>query len=278
MNLIQKINIIDIMLAANFATMSIKHSFRKPIVVNSEADNICIEVDNSLKSWFARYPNVGYVSENSSSTLSENCEYIIYADPLDGIENYTVGSADISSTITLMEKRDGLWYPIQAIIIDPICDDLWSVVAGERTQRKDYGVCLVQNSAYPTLSINTKNGIPFHLDEVKSIIENDSLNFHHQELGSIALCVGLMASSLMQASIFAGKSAIKAAAASLIIRGAGGIATDLFGKPLEGFELVSRFGKLEFALPNGAIMSSSQELTNKLVQIIKKENHRKDTY
>ncbi len=278
MNLIQKVNILDMVLAANHAMMPIKYDFRQTPSADSKVVDIRTEVDKSLKNWFVRYPNVGYVSNISNSALPEDCEYIVYVNPLDGIETYTVGSANISSTITLMEKRDELWYPIQAIIIDPICDDLWSVVAGEKTKRKDNGYCSVQDSAHPALYINTKNGIPFHLNEVKSIIENDSLNFLHHELGSVALCAGLIASGLMQATIFASKDAVNAAAMSLIVSGAGGIATDLFGKPLDGFELVFRFGKFEFTLPNGAIFSSSQKLTKKLVQIIKNENHRKDTY
>lgn len=276
-------NIVDLINIGIFATIPIKENWRKPILERTKSDGtivtgIDIKVDDNLKNSFTKqFPILGYVSEESEGIIPPDCSHLIYADPLDGTFAYTMG-LPATTTITLMEKRGKLWFPVKAVIIDAIADNYWSGEENQSTILHDSNgnetECMVIKSSfnhfYPKITIPTWSSIGFRLNEIKKFIESDETTYQHQQFGSIALGAGLIANGLMQATIFGGRNAVETVAMSLVVRGAGGVATNLFGEPLTGYTLVKNENQWNFELPKGAIMATDKHLLESLVEIIGK--------
>jgi myo-inositol-1(or 4)-monophosphatase len=232
-------------------------------------------VHNTLSRWANDQPGLCYIGEEGD-LFHEGCEYALYVDPLDGTGAYVRGLASATVAVSLMKRlSDERWEPIMAVIHDPILHWTWGAT-------KD-GTSFVQPGAneigrFP-LQVSTSfapwrvtavawRGAPHNMAAIhRSLLEDRRMD--HQSFGSTALGGGLIASGFMDALLFGGKSAVETAAMSLIVRSAGGLATDLQGEPLNTFDLVEHDGKHDFLLPNGSIMSSSKQLTTELVRVVR---------
>ncbi len=259
-------------------------NFRQPMDVSDKKDGTPVTdtdkaVNERLSVWFADIPNLGFIGEEGNRYNGET--RVLYVDPLDGTGAFIAGQAAVTVVASIMEQdTHGLWYPVMAVIHDPISGEVWAVEKGQGSiytvndcySGLETSSVTVNPEQYPAgATVSTWPNVPFSLDKVLCAVEEDD-SFHQYQYGGIALVGGLIASGVRQASLFAGKSAAETVAMSLIVRGAGGIATDLFGKPLDSYSLEEVDSKLDFVLPHGAIMSSHQGLTDRLVEIVKKYN------
>lgn len=270
----------DLVRAVQEAARPISDNFRKPHTVKIKEDgtpvtSVDLAVHENLKRWTSHFPGLGYIGEEGND-FSEKCQHTLYVDPLDGTNAYRRGQANSTTVATLMRHVEGnSWEPAEAVIHDPIGGWTWSVSRGEDTltQSNRDGVVEVHENhlvgllAPYQVTVCVWPNVPHNLDEVLRLIK-DRPDYQDQAFGSIALGAGLIASGGMHATLFGGKSAVETAAMSLIVRGAGGLATDFSGEHLGLYELAKQNGKLDFVLPNGAIMSSHKMLTKDLVQIV----------
>lgn len=267
--------------ATQKAAQPIKDNFRRPIDVQTKKDGtpvtaVDMAVHEYLMNWVTKYPGLGYIGEEGNS-FSEESRYAIYVDPYDGTSAGIRGIPTPTTVVALMEHVTGdLWKPTIAVIHEPILGWTWSATeAGEIHICSDDGKNievhesrLLDRVAPYQITVSDWPGAPHNMEQVKELV-NKRPEYREQSFGSIALGAGLIASGLMHATIFGSKSAVETAAMSLIVRNAGGIVTDLFGESLDLYLLVEQNGKLDFELPDGAIMSSHQEITDDLVKIVK---------
>lgn len=261
----------------------IKMNFRLPTTVTIKKDGTPVtNVDFAVQQRFITNTNflhhVGYISEEGDA-FDPECSYVLYVDPLDGTSAYMRGIAVVTVAVSLMKRVDNEWWePISTVIYDPINDWVWAAT-------KDTDGCITgfvqhgEGHYSPTgvrelinhrrvTAVAWRNA-PHRLEAVREVLQREP-NTEHQSLGATAIAGGLIASGLTDAVLFGGRSAVETAAMSLIVLSAGGVATDLFGKPLTTYKLVEQDGKFDFELPHGSIMSSCQKLTDSLVEIVKR--------
>jgi len=262
--------------AVKEAASFIASDFRQPSSFTIKEDGTYVTdtdkaVDHYLCNWVRDcFPHMGYISEESKGILPDDCTHALYVDPLDGTHAFMRGLASVTTVATIMEKDGAYWYPVTTVIVDQIHEDIWGETLGDQTAGNGK-YCTVTKAERPRITISTWPDVPFNLLEVLRTIEDQNL-YDHQQFGGIALGAGLIASGFMQATVFGGKSAVETVAMSLIVRGAGGIATDLDGNQLAGYQLIEIGDRLDFHLPRGAIMASDQALVTELVQLIKYKN------
>lgn len=276
-DLIEAVSELPDIVERGFSSSELKTTYKDD---GSPVTNVDLQIHDLLLRWLQeKHPDIGYIGEEGNSFRPDQ-KKVLYVDPLDGTRAYEHGAADVSVPLSIMELReDGLWYPSMSIIHDPFFDQTWVAEHGRATQiwedelkiREDGTFTIRTLSAKPSfdhLKVNlvSWSGAPYDLSNLKSVLEEDG---HLERLGSLALGGGLIASGEMGASIFAGGTAVETAAMTLVVRGAGGVATDLFGNELGGYNLVEMNGKLDFLLSKGAIISACREINDQLVDMVK---------
>ena len=271
---------LDMRDAVVMAAKPIKENFRRSVQTDTKKDGtlvtaVDIQVNDALRDWADTY-DVDYIGEEGNGKMSGR-DHIIVVDPLDGTGAYHRGLFGTTSVMTLMERQNELWFPKRAIIHEPGTGWTWLGSEKKRTMLFEspgagYALSEKQRSVtapYRTTTV-TWRGVPMGLSEVRKAFEQH-MDIQDQSIGGIALCGGLLASGLMEASLFAGTSAIETVAMMLVARGAGNIALDLHGNELTGFELKEdKAGKLDFHMPYGALICANQELADMLLEIIAK--------
>lgn len=240
---------------------------------NTPVTEIDLAVHRKLMWWTESQPNIGYIGEEGDA-FTDNTPYVLYVDPLDGTNAYMRGIAAATVAVSVMERQsETKWKPIMSIIHDPINQWTWGATIDNKgfVQRgpdsDDRFTVQVTKQFFPwrVTAVAWRNA-PCNMERIRDALLAEP-SMEHQSFGATAIGGGLIASGLTNAILFGGKSAVETAAMSLIVRSAGGIATDLSGDLLNTYELVKKDGEHDFLLPNGSIMSSSQELTERLVEV-----------
>lgn len=264
---------------AQFAGAPIRDHFRLTNQSTLKSDNTPVsEVDLAVHerflNWICGFPHVGYIGEEGDA-FHPSHSYALYVDPLDGTSAYLRGIAAATVAVSLMHRLDDTWWePMSSVIHDPINEWTWSATKGGKgfVQHGSKGGQIPSAVRYPqqlwkVTAVAWRNA-PCKLEAIREALQQRS-EMEHQSFGATAIGGGLIASGLTDAVLFGGRSAVETAAMSLIVRSAGGVATDLSGTPLEAYELIEHNGKFDFLLPKGSIMSSCQTLTDRLVEIVK---------
>ena len=265
--------------AVRGAAKPIKMTFRKPVESQIKADGTPVtstdlEVHNTLLRW-ANQNGLGYIGEEGCSWSGQGYR-VLYVDPLDGTGAFQRGLPTVTTLATVMERRRDRWYPVAAVIYDPIANHMWWAAERNLTRQRfvrpghpEYiGPCRVRKPERPyrVTAVAWRNA-PHNLELIKARILRQPL-LDHQSFGSTGLGAGLSASGHMDAILTGSNSAVEAAAMTLIVRGAGGVATDLGGQDLTGFELQETDGMYDFRLPGGALFSAHRDLTEFLVTVV----------
>lgn len=250
-------------------------AFRNLPHVNIKADRTPVtEIDHAIQAEvfkLLRNRGLHLIGEEDGSELIKGAKFAVAIDPLDGTGAFIRGIATSACVVTVLENRGGLWFPILAVIME-LTQDGWTWSAEEagqtyvrNQQMKTEQVCLIQRPSAPyQVTISTWPGVSFGLDKVVGKL--DYAEFQNQAFGSIALGAGLIACGGTHATVFAGRSALETVGMTLIVRGAGGVATDIYANELQGFglEVDEKTGKPDFILPNGAIMAANLSIAQKL--------------
>lgn len=252
---------------------TLTHSLKEDDTPVTEVD---IAVHKKLMQWVESQPYIEYIGEEGDA-FTGNAPYVLYVDPLDGTNAYLRGIASATVTATIMERQsEDWWTPIIGIIHDPINQWTWGATVEDEgfvqhgPNMRYHSLLQVTKKITPwRVSAIAWRHAPHNMERVNEAIGAEP-DMEHQSFGATALGGGLIASGLINAVLFGGESAVETTAMSLIVRCAGGVATDLSGTPLCAYQLIKKGDKYDFLLPNGSIMASSQELTDRLVAVVQK--------
>ncbi len=265
------------------AAQPIKTNFRQPrqVLLMKPDGTPVTNVDMAVHQRFlnhADYRNIGYIGEEGDR-FDRMDSYALYVDPLDGTAAYLRGIPTATVAVSLMKPLVADWWePIIGIIHDPINDWTWAATnkgQGFMQYGPDVQHLPMVKPQRPIgrhrVTAVAWRDAPHQLETVRMALEQDP-TMDHQSYGATAIIGGMIATGHTDAVLFGGKSAVETAAMSLIVRAAGGVATTLYGIPLDVYKLVEDNGKFDFALPHGSIMSSSKALTDRLVNLTKRVN------
>ncbi len=187
-----------------------------------EADEIII---NLIKE---TYPNHQIVTEENG-TLGDKNEYSWFVDPLDGTLNFTRGLPIFATSIAVVRNAE----PIAAVIYNPITNSLYTaekgkgafwngerILVSETTELKD-SIVSMGRSRSPE---NKEKALGFYN------------RFYHQlksqrVLGSSALELAWVAAGRLEGFISVGLNSWDFFGGVLLVQEAGGLVTDLDGKP-----------------------------------------------
>lgn len=177
------------------------------------------------------YPDHRILAEEAGvlDTGGGDCTWII--DPLDGTKNFVQCIPFFCVSIAAMCGKRG----VAGVVYDPIHDDMYYAVEGAGaylngspirvSEQTDPGLMIV-NLAW---SLNEWEGGDFSKYAVRIVDRTD----YFRRLGSAALTMSYTADGRLDASVSVQLKPWDVAAASLIIREAGGVVTDFHGSPLD---------------------------------------------
>jgi myo-inositol-1(or 4)-monophosphatase len=190
------------------------------------------------------YPEDGILTEESGSVKLPKGERTWIVDPLDGTRNFVQGIPFFCVSIALLEGNR----PIAGAVYDPVHDEMFHAVEGGGAFL-DAGPIKVSDQSDPRIMVVnlawSREGITHR--RFMGYAERVVARTHYwRRLGAAALTMCYVASGRMDAVIAPGLRPWDAAAGTLIIREAGGVVSDLRGKPVN---LARRFPDVLAANP-----------------------------
>lgn len=209
------------------------------------------------------FPNHGVIGEEGS--FMEERDMVWVVDPIDGTSPYILGIPTSTFCLALVDRKDG--QPVIAVVYDPFLDDMY-------TARKNGGA-FVNNRPIKTKNAKTLhhnylavNAFAKKLQDGKVVIRPGKLMEKIRLEGGKCLTFQShvytamrVASGELIGSILAFGSPWDSAAASLIVSEAGGVATDLEGKP-------RRYDQFE----NGTVVAANETILKIIIKEIKRSN------
>ncbi|HEX5798069.1 MAG TPA: inositol monophosphatase [Candidatus Saccharimonadales bacterium] len=208
------------------------------------------------------YPDHGVIGEEDSYMEERDMVWVV--DPIDGTAPYSLGIPTSTFCLALVDRKDG--QPVIAVVYDPFLDHLYTATRGEGAylNGKKLKASSVENFHHSYLAVN---GFVKKVENGKVLIRPGKLMERiRQSHGGKCLTFQShvytamkVASGELVGSVLAFGSPWDAAAASLIVEEAGGLATDLNGKK-------RRYD--EFA--NGTVVAANSKILDILIYEIKK--------
>ena len=223
-------------------------------------------VVNRMAEHFPRLPIIGEEGVVGQRTGDPN-EFWLLMDELDGTHAFTHGIPVSVVMIALMEGD----HPIRSAIADPFSNRLYKAglgmgayLNGSRIQVKK------KTPAYPIANVSSwpHNGKSDML--VPEMVSGVAGDLHHllhcaiEAIGGIGLAETRVASGEFSATVFPGTHSWDTAAGDLLVREAGGITTDLHGKPLRYSDSFDGGGT------EGHIFAATKDLHTSIVKVVKK--------
>lgn len=206
----------------------------------------------------SEFPDHAIIAEEGGKGASESAKYTWHVDPLDGTTNFAHGYPCFAVSIALLEQGQ----PIVAVVMNPTSDELF-------TAMRDEGSYL--------------NGKRIHVSSVERLAESlvctgfppkhrrSSANMSYyweftlrshgvRRDGSAALDLCSVACGRFEAFWEFGLNSWDTAAGMLLVREAGGMVTDLAGKPYHP-------GANEMLATNGHIHAEMRQVTAEIAQL-----------
>lgn len=180
------------------------------------------------------FPSHGIVAEEggtgaNSGKGSQAPKYCWHVDPLDGTTNFAHGYPCFAVSIGLVEDGE----PIAAAVLNPIADELFTAARGEGAYLGQKRIHVSQIEKLATSLVST--GFPTHHRNTSVNIQyywEFTLRSHGvRRDGSAALDLCSVACGRFEGFWEFGLNSWDTAAGALIVREAGGIVTDLEGRP-----------------------------------------------
>lgn len=200
--------------------------------VDRRAEELIIE---TLK---GAYPDHGVLAEESGTSPGNEWEWVI--DPLDGTTNFLHAFPQFAVSIAL--RRRGRLE--QAVVFDPLRDELFTATRGEGAQLNDRRIRVSRVTDLDGALLGT--GFPFR--QTDSVTEWVTM-FQRvaqqtsgvRRAGSAALDLAYVACGRLDGFWETGLKPWDIAAGGLLVREAGGLASDLFteGDPLDSGDILA---------------------------------------
>lgn len=225
--------------AARKAGEILKAHFRKESRVQYKGRaNIVTDIDlqseKSLKSSLqAEYPDHSILSEESKPVIG-NSSYKWILDPLDGTNNYSFGIPFFSIVIALTRGKEVLL----GIVYDPLRDEMFSTQKGKGAALNNSPIHVATKKTVKDSLIGLDLG---YVDEngKKSLEFITSLwpgMYAYRVMGSAALGMAYTACGRLDLYFHVLLYPWELACGSLLVTEAGGVVTNLQGKPLQTWE------------------------------------------
>ncbi len=214
--------------------------------IDKEAEDAIVDILRTA------YPTHAFITEEGGRFGKSDYEWVI--DPLDGTTNFIHGFPHFAISIALMHNQK----VEQAVIFDPIRNDLFTASRGEGAQRNGYRIRTSQQSSMgeSLFATGAPHDRPDLLEQhlkIVPIITKESLSI--RRTGSTVLDLAYIASGTLDGYWKVGAKIWDLAAGSLLIREAGGLMSDIYGK--------------DEYLKNGHIVTANPKLFSKLLKIVK---------
>jgi len=178
-----------------------------------------------------RFPAHAVVAEEGTGRDSESAEYRWYVDPLDGTTNFAHGFPMFNTTLALEHKGE----LIAGVIFDPLRDEMFSTERGAGAFLNGARISVSQAALLDDSLLAT--GFPSRKRH-----QNVNVYFYYQmammthgvrRAGSAALDLAYVACGRLDGFWEFGLSPWDMAAGILLIREAGGVTSDMYGKPAD---------------------------------------------
>ncbi len=243
--------------AAREAGANLRAEFDRPkrISYKGEADIVTESDRRSEAAIVARlrthFPQHAIVAEEGSGGAAAGAKYCWHVDPLDGTTNFAHGYPCFAVSIGLVEDGE----PIVAAVLNPIADELFTAVRGEGAYlgQKRIHVSPVEKLAVSLVA----TGFPTHLRSSSVNIQyywDFTLRSHGvRRDGSAALDLCSVACGRFEGFWEFGLNSWDTAAGTLLVREAGGIVTDIEGRPY-------RPGDRTILASNGRVHAEMQQV------------------
>jgi myo-inositol-1(or 4)-monophosphatase len=198
------------------------------------------------------FPHVRVIGEEASRDV-DGAEYTLYCDPVDGTIPYSLGIPASTFVVSVTRKHE----PLTAVIYDPFLGRMWVATKGVGAH------LIVGSNKYPAkvsshanlkcahVGYSWRKDSPYHMHQVvPKLVEAEVVC---SSLRSIAYYGGLIASGMVEAHIFPGRSMLETAAMQLIVSEAGGRVTNILGHPMR-YEACGEAGVIKgHVVSNGLI-------------------------
>jgi len=173
-----------------------------------------------------KFPNHSILSEEAGSDIKKS-EYLWVVDPLDGTTNYSIGSPLFAVSIALFKNEQ----PILGAVYAPQLNELYFAEAkkGAYLNNKKIKVSSVKtlNESFLTYCHGSTDKDIKRAVKIYNKIKFNSLD--SRQLGSASLELGFVAAGRTECIIIPGANSWDVGAGVLIVKEAGGQATDFDG-------------------------------------------------
>ncbi len=180
-----------------------------------------------------RYPQHGFITEEDAPDLPSSGDVVWIIDPLDGTSNYSrkhpIFCVSIAAATT---GSDGSLHIVAGAIYDPIRDELFSAADGHGSTLNGKSIAVSTTIALETsiIGLDWSRGRNRRQAILKALGGTAHLVHTIRAIGSAALALGWVACGRLDLYFNVGIGPWDVAAASVIIREAGGLVTDHRGR------------------------------------------------
>lgn len=230
----------------------------------SKADNTPVTVadtainDLVIQRVKQEFPEHGVIGEEDSFETKRDFVWVV--DPIDGTMPFSLGIPISTFSLALVDRSDG--QPVLGVAYDPYLDHLYSAVKGQGAHLNETPIHTLKKKTLKGTYSYVSTGHSFKGGKVmEALREKEAWQFH---LLSFVYAGTKVASADFACALMGYGSPWDAAAASIIVTEAGGVATDLRGKP-------RRFD--EFC--DGIVLSANQAIHDQFIVMLNKSNTKK---
>jgi len=170
------------------------------------------------------FPSYSIIAEEGSNML-ENSEFVWVCDPVDGTIPFSLGIPTCVFSLALLRHGE----PILGVVYDPFMDRMFTAEKGKGAFLNNNKIEVSKNAGFDRSVIAFhfgKKGIVDSFNFGKELVERKvKIMYHH----SIIYASVLVAAGELVAAIHNGNHPWDSASSAIIVKEAGGKATDLFG-------------------------------------------------
>ena len=194
--------------------------------------DLVTELDKEIEQLYVnaineKYPDHGIIGEEGASK-NEEADYVWVLDPLDGTRNYSIQVPFYGTSICLIKNNE----PVVSVLYIPAVDKLYSALKGEGATLNGKKISISNETELMKSSI-----LYCHTADERGVRSAEKYAaklkmaaFNADRLRTAAGEMGLVAEGLVEAYWLDGLPVWDLAAGALLVREAGGQATDFKGK------------------------------------------------
>lgn len=219
---------------------------RAPTIRSKAKSDLVTEYDTRCERFLrgalaAAFPSHGVVGEEAEGPQQRDRELVWYVDPIDGTTNFAHGHPFFCIALGLVARDAGGERPVVGLVVAPAMHTVWSAAEGLGATRAAAGgdperIRVSETSRLEDALLST--GFPAHRrsspdNNYARFLSLDSTTHGVRRCGAAAMEICLVADGAYDAFWDLGLKAWDLAAGTIIVREAGGVASNLDGSALD---------------------------------------------